>query len=90
MKPGEQIQYACGHWLTAGAFGIQDESIKHIPTKRCGPCSKQLRDAAPDLLAALKQMTAWLRDEARAVGGPCIEDDMAKVGEAAIAKAEQE
>ena len=54
MKKGERLQYACGHWLVAGEFGIQDDSVQDVPTKRCGPCRDQLRDAAPHLLEVLE------------------------------------
>ena len=56
MKPGERLQYACGHWLLAGTFGIQDDSVKDVPNKRCGPCRKRLEGAAPQLLEALEEL----------------------------------
>ena len=57
MNKGERIQWACGHWLVAGEYGIQDDSVKDVPTKRCGPCRDRLRDAAPQLLEALEEMS---------------------------------
>jgi len=54
MEKGDRIQWACGHWLVAGEYGIQDDSVKDVPTKRCGPCQNRLREAAPQLLEALE------------------------------------
>ena len=54
LKPGERIQYACGHYLVAGSFGIQGASVADVPKRRCAACDRRLRDAAPDLLAALE------------------------------------
>lgn len=56
MKEGERIQYACGHWLTAGHYGIKDDSVKDVPNKRCGPCLRRIEHAAEDLLEALEAM----------------------------------
>jgi len=39
----------------AGAFGIQDDSVKDVPTKRCGECQRRLREAAPALLEACEE-----------------------------------
>jgi hypothetical protein len=55
MKVGERIQYACGHWLVAGTFGIKDDTVKDVPNKQCGECRRRLQDAAPNLLAALEE-----------------------------------
>ncbi len=52
LHKGERVQWACGHWLTAGTYGIQD--VSDIPSKRCGDCKRRLRDAAPALLEALE------------------------------------
>ncbi|KKL99783.1 hypothetical protein LCGC14_1811040 [marine sediment metagenome] len=56
MEKGDRLQYACGHWLVAGEFGIQDASVKDVPTKRCGECQRRLQDAAPALLEALENI----------------------------------
>ena len=54
MEQGERIQYICGHWLIAGQSGIQDDSVKDVPTRNCGECRRRLQDAAPQLLEALE------------------------------------
>lgn len=56
MNKGERIQWACGHWLVAGKYGIQDDSVKDVPTRRCGPCTDRLHRAAPALLEALEKI----------------------------------
>lgn len=61
MDKGDRIQWACGHWLVAGTFGIQDDSIRDVPRRRCGPCRDRLRDAAPQLLEALEHSESGLR-----------------------------
>ncbi len=52
LKSGERAQWSCGHWLTAGTFGVRLDS--DISLKKCGLCAEILRAAAPDLLAALE------------------------------------
>ena len=52
LEAGARVQYACGHWLTAGSFGIKD--VSDIPAKWCGRCQQRLRDAAPEMLEILK------------------------------------
>ena len=61
MKQGERIQYSCGHWLVAGEFGIQDNSVKNVPIRRCGECQRRLQDAAPELLAMLGRGIALVK-----------------------------
>ena len=62
MEKGDRIQYACGHWLVAGSFGIRDDTVLDVTTKRCGECQRRLQDAAPQLLEALEQIYDESRD----------------------------
>ena len=55
LQPGERVQWACGHWLTAGSFGIQD--VSDIPAKRCGHCVRRLQELAPEMLRVLEGLS---------------------------------
>ena len=56
MNKGERLQYACGGWLVAGKFGIQDAYAKERTKGLCGECWRRTHDAAPELLEALKKI----------------------------------
>lgn len=62
MKPFDRIQWGCGHWLVAGKFGIQDDSVKDVPIRRCGECQRRLQAAAPQLLATLGRGIALVKN----------------------------
>ena len=88
LKPGERIQYACGHYLVAGSFGIQGASVADVPKRRCAACDRRLRDAAPDLLAALEQAASDLY-KAGADWSDSVALDAARQARAAIAQAKE-
>ncbi len=63
MEQGDRLQYACGHWLVAGEFGIQDAHAQGIVRERCGDCKRRLHAAAPALLEALERLLGFVNTQ---------------------------